>query len=157
MLLLYLLVTLFYGWGRWRASRRNIDMELDVGVRPRLDAFLREFAGRMKWGAESTDRLCSAAEEALMSLVRLDEGLADGGGRRLRVAVRRDGDAAELEFVAAPQGTNIEEQMELVSESNTPATGRELSLRLLRHYASSVTHRQYHATDLLTVRVAGSG
>ena len=31
---------------------------------------------------------------------------------------------------------------------------REVSLRLLRHLASSVHHQQYHDTDILTVRVA---
>ena len=156
VVLLYTLVTLFFGWGKWKSSRQNIDMELEVAVRPRLDAFLREFAARMKWDAESTVRLCSAAEEAFMSLVRQDEGLADAAGRQLRVAVRRDGDAAEMEFMAAPQGTNLEEQMGLIRDRDTPVTGRDLSLRLLRHYASSVSHRQYHAIDLLTVRVKGS-
>lgn len=156
VVLLYVLVTLFFGLGKWRSSRQNIDMELEAGVRPRLDAFLREFAGRLRWSAQSTDRLCSAAEEAFMSLVRQDEGLADAGSRQLRVAVRRDGDAAEMEFIAAPQGTNLEEQMGLARDRDTPVTGRELSLRLLRHYASSVSHRQYHAIDLLTVRVKGS-
>ena len=29
----------------------------------------------------------------------------------------------------------------------------ETSLRLLRHYASSVRHQQYHDTDVVTVRV----
>ena len=58
--------------------------------------------------------------------------------------------------MAAPQGTNLEEQMGLIRDRDTPTTGRDLSLRLLRHYASSVSHRQYHAIDLLTVRVKGS-
>lgn len=156
VVLLYVLVTVFFGWGKWKSSRQNIDMELDVGVRPRLDAFLREFAGRMKWNDDSTERLCSAAEEAFMSLVRQDEGVADAANRQLRVAIRRDGDAAEMEFIAAPQGTNLEEQMGLIRDRDTPVEGRDLSLRLLRHYASSVSHRQYHAIDLLTVRVKGS-
>ncbi len=30
---------------------------------------------------------------------------------------------------------------------------REVSLRLLRHIASSVHHQQYHDTDIVTVRV----
>ena len=34
---------------------------------------------------------------------------------------------------------------------------REISLRLLRHYASSVHHQQYHDTDIVTVRVEGDG
>lgn len=156
VVLLYVIVTVFFGWGRWKSSRQNIDMELDVGVRPRLDAFLRDFAGKMKWNDDSTERLCSAAEEAFMSLVRQDDGVADPANRQLRVAIRRDGDAAEMEFIAAPQGTNLEEQMGMIRDRDTPVSGRDLSLRLLRHYASSVSHRQYHAIDLLTVRVKGS-
>ena len=34
----------------------------------------------------------------------------------------------------------------------TPSSGR-VSLRLLRHHASSVHHQQYHDTDIVTVRV----
>ena len=30
---------------------------------------------------------------------------------------------------------------------------QEVSLRLLRHYASAVRHQQYHDTDVVTVRV----
>lgn len=33
---------------------------------------------------------------------------------------------------------------------------REVSLRLLRHLASSVRHEQYHDSDIVTVRVAAS-
>ena len=34
---------------------------------------------------------------------------------------------------------------------------QEVSLRLLRHLASSVRHQQYHETDVVTVRVEASG
>ena len=34
---------------------------------------------------------------------------------------------------------------------------REVSLRLLRHLASSVHHQQYHDTDIVTVRVKAPG
>lgn len=37
------------------------------------------------------------------------------------------------------------------------AIEREVSLRLLRHVASSVRHQQYHDTDILTVRVEAPG
>ena len=30
---------------------------------------------------------------------------------------------------------------------------REVSLRLLRHIASSVRHQQFHDTDIVTIRV----
>ena len=44
--------------------------------------------------------------------------------------------------------------MALLSEraADTPVE-QELSLRLLRHYASSVRHQQFHDTDVVTVRV----
>ena len=44
--------------------------------------------------------------------------------------------------------------MALLSEraADTPVE-EELSLRLLRHYAASVRHQQYHDTDVITVRV----
>ena len=42
-----------------------------------------------------------------------------------------------------------------------PAAGamieREVSLRLLRHLASSVRHQQYHDTEIVTVRVERPG
>ena len=45
-------------------------------------------------------------------------------------------------------------------EENARAGGRmerEVSLRLLRHYASSVRHNHYHDTDVSTVRVEAVG
>jgi len=128
-------------------------MSLDAGVRRVLSEFLREFAARMKWSDEATERLCSAGEETLMSLV--ERGDDAGGLRRLRVAARSDGNDAVIEFLAAPQGTSLEEQMALIRENAPPADVREMSLRLLGHYASSVQHRQYQANDLVTVRVRG--
>ena len=38
-------------------------------------------------------------------------------------------------------------------DSETPVE-QELSLRLLRAYATSVRHQQFHGTDVITVRVA---
>ena len=68
--------------------------------------------------------------------------------------VRSDGRAAELEFIAATDEANIEDQMALLGErtAGTPVD-QEVSLRLLRHYASVVRHQQYHDTDVVTVRV----
>ena len=106
----------------------------------------------MNWNEEAIERLCSAGEEALMSLVERG-GDDDRGLRRLRVAARGEGKDAVIEFLAAPQGTNLEEQLALIRSNAPPADAREMSLRLLRHYASSVEHRQYRANDLLTVRV----
>ncbi len=128
-------------------------MSLDAGVRRVLSEFLHEFAARVNWSEEATARLTAAGEETLMSLVERGDDV--GGLRRLRVAARSDGNDAVIEFLAAPQGTNLEEQMALIRENAPPADAREMSLRLLGHYASSVQHRQHQANDLVTVRVRG--
>ena len=130
-------------------------MSLDAGVRRRLAGFLAEVAERMGWDEEATSRLCSAGEEALMSLVDRDQ--SESGLRRLRVAARSDGPDAVLDFLAAPRGVNLEDQLALIRANAPPADEREISLRLLGHYASSIRHRHYGASDLLTVAVKGTG
>ena len=141
-------------YGRRRAAGRNLDMSLDAGVRRLLDDFLAEFAGRARWDAESGDRLRAAGEEVLLSLARAD-GPDAAGLRRLRVSARLAKGSAVLEFLAAPQGANLEEQITRLKEHAPPSDGSELSLRLLEHYAESVTHRHYHLNDLMTVKVRG--
>ena len=139
------------GLGKWLSRRGNVEMSLDAGVRRVLEEFLREFAERMKWDEEATRRLCAAGEETLMNLVEREGDAV--GARRLRAAARNDGKDAVIDFLAAPQGTNLEEEMAVVEEGGAPADAREMSLRLLAHYAASVQHRQYRANDLVTVRV----
>ena len=52
----------------------------------------------------------------------------------------------------------LEDRMVLLTERGGGAPAEhEISLRLLRHYASSVYHQQYHDTDIVTVRVEGDG
>ena len=154
LVLLFVLVGAFFGWGRFFSTRHNIDMSLDTGVRHLLDGFLTEFAERLGWNQESSEKLRAAGEEVLVSLAGHD-GDEFSGLRRLRVSVRHDKGAAVMEFLAAPQGTNFEEQIKLLEQHAVPVE-QELSLRLLKHYAGSVRHRHYHLNDLLTVRVEGS-
>ncbi len=138
------------------ARRRRLDVPLDAKVLPEIDTLLRDLAGRLGWNADSTERLCSAGEETLVSLVRQEEEAADVAGRRLRVVARNDHGTAELEFIAAVGETNLEDRMVLLTDQTDTPNERELSLRLLRHYASSVRHQQYHDIDIVTVRVDGS-
>lgn len=138
------------------ARRRRLDVPLDAKVLPEIDALLRDLAGRLGWNADSTERLCSAGEETLVSLVRQEKDAADVAGRRLRVVARNDHGTAELEFIAAVGETNLEDRMVLLTDQTDTPNERELSLRLLRHYASSVRHQQYHDIDIVTVRVDGS-
>ena len=138
------------------ARRRRLDGPLDGKVLPEIDTLLRDLAGRLGWNADSTERLCSAGEETLLSLVRQEEEAGDVAGRRLRVAARNDHGTVELEFIAAVGETNLEDRMVLLTDEADTPNERELSLRLLRHYASSVRHQQYHDIDIVTVRVDGS-
>jgi len=136
--------------------RRRIETVLEVEALPEITRFLREFASGRSWSTGAAQRLCSAGEETLLSLVRSDDGADAGKARRLLVIARGSRGAAELEFIAAPGEENLEDRMVLLTERGGAAPAeREISLRLLRHYASSVFHQQYHDTDIVTVRVEG--
>ena len=135
---------------------KRIETALTVEALPDVVAFLREFASRRRWSEHALQRLCSAGEETLLSLVQPKGNAAAGAERRLLVIARASGKAAELEFVAAPGEENLEDRMVLLTEHGGGAPAEhEISLRLLRHYASSVYHQQYHDTDIVTVRVEG--
>ena len=139
--------------------RRRIETELDIGALQRIDGFLREFASARGWPEEASDRLRSAGEEAFLSLVdRHRQAQEDDrqGKRRLLTMVHGNRRSAELEFVAASGDENLEDVMVLLSEQAGTPVEREISLRLLRHYASSVRHQQYHGTDIVTVHVQGA-
>ena len=146
------LTVLFEAMG---ARRRRIETLLDTNALPKIDEFLREFATRRGWNEHTTGRIRSAGEEALLSLVGRQETGRDGGdSRRLMVIARGDERQAELEFIASAGEENLEDLMVLLSKHQSDdRVEHELSLRLLRHYASSVRHQQYHDTDIVTVHV----
>ena len=101
-----------------------------------------------------TDRLRAVGEEMLLTLTRRAEDGRAPEGRHLLLVARNDGEAVDLEFAATPDETNLEDQLALLSQQVTgPPVEEEVSLRLLRHYASSVRHQQFHDTDIITVRV----
>ena len=134
--------------------RRRLRVALGVDAYPKIDAFLGQFGARRRWSAEMIERVRAVGEETLLLLIRREAERAAGDGRRLLLVAGGERDAALLEFIAATDETNLEDQMALLGER---AVGgrmeQEVSLRLLRHYASSVRHHQYHDTDVITVRV----
>ena len=83
--------------------------------------------------------------------------LGDGKSSRerdLQLVARADGRSADLEFIAGGADANLEEQLAMLSESVTGLPNEaQMPLRLLRHYATSVRHQQYHDTDIVTFRV----
>ena len=135
--------------------RRRLQVALTIDALPKIDQFLREFASRAKWNASSADRLASAGEETLSILLHENTDGAVGPGRRLAVTVRLDGRSAELEFVTALEGENMEDRLAYLSELPPVPDEHEVSFRLLLHYASSVRHQKYHGVDVVTVNVEG--
>lgn len=147
---------------------QRLDVVLSVASLPAIDEFLRKIAARMRWNDASTQRLRSAGEETLLSLV--EPGAAESAGdapeatdreRATRlIVIARPGEAAvEIEFVAVFDEQNLEDRLAYLSEEVEGTEGSdegEISLRLLRHYASSVHHQKYFGLDIVTVQIRGS-
>ena len=136
--------------------RRRLEVELDFQYLPQIDEFMRDIASRIHWNEASTERLRSAGEETLSSLLRQDDGEVPDGVRRLIIVARPSGRMVELEFMATFDEENLEDRVSYMSEQAESLDEGEVSLRLLRHYASSVRHRKYHGIDIVTVQVDGS-
>ena len=134
--------------------RRCLEIALDANALPKLTDFLREFTSKTGWNAASTERVILVGEETLASLLS-EQGDAPerAKARRLVVNARADGRGAELEFVSGAEGENLEDRLVYLGETPDIADGREISFRLLRHYASSVHHQKYHVEDVVPVRV----
>ena len=150
-----ILITLFVEVAKPR--RRRIEMEFNVSTLPKIREFLEEFVSRGGWDATMTFRLNAAAEETLLTLLEQDEGDKKHQRRRLLLIVHKEDGGAGLEFVVSTEEENLQDRIALLGECNTEdLVDRDVSLRLLRHHASSVHHQKYHETDIVTVRVKAS-
>ena len=130
---------------------RRLRSTLSVDALPVIDTFLCDFAKRMRCDEPMTNRLRAVAEEAVHTLLGDGES---GRERDLLLVARADGRSADLEFIAGGADANLEEQLAMLSEGVTSLPNEaEMPLRLLRHYATSVRHQQYHDTDIVTFRV----
>ena len=135
--------------------RRRLNVDVDEGTLGKLSEFLRGFAAEAGWSAASTDRLVLVGEETLHSLSEGDDP-SSPGPRRLVVTARSLGGEAELEFVSATEGENLEDRLAYLGENPEVADGREISFRLLRHLSTSLSHHKYHGVDVLVVHVASA-
>ena len=157
------LLTVFAEFRRRR--REHIRVDLDVEELPKLYRFMEQFAERRGWSAEMTARLQAVAEETMYILLEGQGSSGNGRPGRLAVDAASAGPTAELEFKSvADSGENLEDRLALLSQ-RSPAEAefelvemetlvqRDAALRLLRHYASSVSHSQYFDMEIITVRV----
>ena len=134
--------------------RQRIEVALDLAVLPKIREFLAAFASRSGWGEKMVDRLDAATEETLLTLTGQAEGGEKRERRRLLLQARKEAGGAVLEFVAAAGEENLQDRMGLLAEQPDDVLAeREVSLRLLRHIASSVRHQQFHDSDIVTVHV----
>ena len=132
--------------------RRRLEVELAATSLTKIDEFLRAFAAKIGWDDPATERLCAAGEETLAILTQQAEDDA-ANGRHLILTARPAEGTVELEFLAAVAGENLEDRLAYLSEQPEIIDEREISFRLLRHYASAVRHQKYHDLDIIAVQV----
>ena len=137
-----------------QARRHRLRTDLALSELPRIRQFLDDFATRHRWGTPMSERLDAVAEETLLTLLDTDTGGEEVAGRALRVTASKQDGRAVLEFVAAARGENIEDRLAVLDEPTADRpVERDVSLRLLQHYATSVLHQQYHELEIVTVHV----
>jgi len=151
-----IVLTLFLRLTEPRPAR--IEIGFNASELPAIRQFLGSFAAKAGLDRIVADRLEAAAEEALLALDLPDDSPDDLDVRRLLLRAWRERGDVTLEFVVAPTGTNLQDRLALLGGgTGETSVENEVSLHLLRHLASSVHHRQYYDTDVVTVRVAIAG
>ncbi len=136
---------------------------LDVAELPGMRDFIARFARRHGLEA-SAERMEAACEETLLMLLESrDAGTQEADDieqkeRTLLITASREDGHAVLQFKAAAPGQeelNLQDRLEwLGDEAESAPEEQEISLRLLRHLASSVRHQQFRNVDIVTLKVA---
>lgn len=135
---------------RWRLKTR-----LTADAHPQIADFLTGFATAKKRSEALAERLGEVGRATLQLLLDPGDGDAVRKTRKLLVTARKDGDAVALEFVAATTAANLEDEIAALADwrqSDDEPDGDD-ALELLRDCTSSVRHRRYFDTDVITLRV----
>ncbi len=149
-----ILMTLVTELSGFRA--RKLQTELSQSSLAAIDEFLSQFAETHSWTEEGGNRLRLVGEEAILSLLEEEQEGPAEQKRRLVATIRPDRGSAELEIVVASDDAiqgNIENRMAYLGQDQALEDEQELSVRILRHYASSVHHRKYYGIDIVSCRV----
>ncbi len=152
--LVAIVMTLFTELPALRARKLRID--LSQSSLPAIDDFLAQFADRHSWTEVGKNRLRLVGEEAVLSLLQEENHGPEDQQRRLIASIRPDGAAADLEIMVAAHDAiqgNIEDQIAYLGDQHALEDERQLSVRILRHYASSVHHRKYYGLDIISCRI----
>ena len=149
-----ILMTLVTEVSGFRAKK--LQTELSQSSLAAIDEFLSQFAETHSWTEEGGNRLRLVGEEAILSLLEEEQEGPAEQKRRLVATIRPDRGSAELEIVVASDDAiqgNIENRMAYLGQDQALEDEQELSVRILRHYASSVHHRKYYGIDIVSCRV----
>ena len=150
-----ILMTIFLDLTNPRKGGR-LQVKLDVSALPEIDKFVRSQASALGWNEDSQERLAAAAEETLLSLAQAGQNRQVEEAPRLIIVLRPEPGMIEMEFLAVFDEENLEDRLAYLSEETEGVEEGEISLRLLRHRASSVQHQKYYGLDVVTVQVKGS-
>ena len=96
--------------------RKRLALVLDDETLPQLTDFLRSFASASGWNDEGQNRIALVGEETLASL-QAETDDDDERQKRLVVAAHTIGREIEIEFVAAYQGENLEDNLAYLGET----------------------------------------
>ena len=136
-----------------KSRRYRKEVGFNIPALQEIQDFIGSLALQKRWDSQMVDRINAVCEEIWLTLRRNDLAGTDNG-RRLLLTTHTEGRTVVLEFVSSKGEENIQDRMALLSEANAAAMiEQDVSLRLLRHLASSVRHQQYHETDIVTVRM----
>ncbi len=135
--------------------RKRMETECHLSALPKIQEFLKSFAADNGWTQAMRNRLDAAVEETLATLFHRGDSAETREPRRLRLVAFKENGGAVLELIASGRDDqNLQDRIALLGRyAEGPGVEREISLRLLRHVASSIRHQQYHNTDIVTIRV----
>ncbi len=149
-----IVMTTFTELSALRAKKLRID--LSQSSLPAVDGFLCRFADGHNWTEEGKNRLRLVGEEVMLSLLNDENYDTAEQKRKLVATLLPDSGSAELEIVVASDDAiqgNIENRMAYLGQDPALEDEDQLSVRILRHYASSVHHRKYYGLDIISCRV----
>ncbi len=147
-------MTVFTELSGFRAKKLRTD--LSHSSLPAMDDFLCQFADSLAWTEAGKNRLRLVGEEIMVSLLDEETDGPVDQKRSLVATIRPDSGSAEIEIMVASDDAiqgNIENRMAYLDQDLALDDGEELSVRILRHYASSVHHRKYYGIDIVSCRV----
>ena len=145
-------------------KRRKLETNLNIAALPKINQFLGKMvSGRKGWDPVAVQQMELASEEAFIGLYKSQKALQNGGiqangksqdlsHRKILVVAREADRVMDLEFVAASDQTNLEDQLTLLDKPSR-ADKQDISLRLLKSMTSKVRHQQYHDTDIISLRI----